>query len=140
MKVNDIRRNEAVRTGTTRRTQPGHAGFTVPDEPHVRAAHAAAPQSPIAALDALIALQREPDPHEGRRHAAARGEDMLAMLDQVRLGLLGGTVPAATLQRLQAALRERNAGGGFADPALDALLDAIELRAAVELAKLGVAV
>ena len=56
------------------------------------------------------------------------------MLDQVRDGLLAGGIPRATLNRLAVAVGRRHEG--FADPKLQDVLDEIELRAHVELAKL----
>ena len=56
------------------------------------------------------------------------------MLDEVRDGLLGGGVPRATLNRLAKAVSQRH--DHFCDPKLQGVLDEIELRAHVELAKL----
>jgi hypothetical protein len=69
----------------------------------------------------------------GERRALARGRNLLDELDQIRLGLLDGGVPEAALRRLAGLLGgDRSAA---ADARLDAVLDEIELRAAVELAK-----
>jgi len=59
---------------------------------------------------------------------------LLDMLDQVRDGLLAGGIPRATLNRLANAVSKRQ--DGFADPKLQTVLDEIDLRARVELAKL----
>ncbi len=56
------------------------------------------------------------------------------MLDEVRDGLLAGGIPRGTLNRLATAVSRRQEG--FADPKLQGVLDEIELRAWVELAKL----
>jgi hypothetical protein len=56
------------------------------------------------------------------------------MLDQVRDGLLGGGIPRSTLNRLAVAVGRRHET--FADPRLQNVLDEIDLRARVELAKL----
>ena len=56
------------------------------------------------------------------------------MLDEVRDGLLAGGIPRATLNRLATAVSKRQEG--FSDPKLQGVLDEIELRARVELAKL----
>jgi hypothetical protein len=59
------------------------------------------------------------------------------VLDRIRDGLLSGGIPRATLYRLAAALNRRQEC--FVEPQLQAVLDEIDLRARVELAKLEVA-
>ena len=59
---------------------------------------------------------------------------MLDHLDAIRHGLLLGSIPRDKLNGLLAVVRERRDDVG--DPRLAAVLDEIELRAAVELAKL----
>ena len=94
-------------------------------------------QANQAGLDAasLLALQEAPDAAERRRQAVLRSTDILDELQQLRLGLLTGSVPRQRLQRLTKLLRDRP--GGYADPQLDSIVADIEVRAAVELAKLG---
>ena len=111
------------------------AGFSL-------AAPAAAPQLPPAggpsAAAALLALQDIAMPIAGgRRRAVARGQALLDRLDELRLGLLDGAVPLATLERLRAELGHHIDGEG--DPRLADALRAVEVRCAVELAKLEVA-
>ncbi len=89
---------------------------------------------PVAAVDALLALQEAPDAAHGRAKGVARAEDMLSLLEDVRRGILLGVIPKAKLHQL--AQLARQGREGFIDPALDAILDEIELRAEVELAKL----
>ncbi len=93
-------------------------------------------QANQAGLDAasLLALQEVPDAAERRRQAVLRSTDILDELQQLRLGLLTGSVPRQRLQRLMKLLRDRP--GGYADPQLDSIVADIEVRAAVELAKL----
>ena len=93
-------------------------------------------QANQAGLDAasLLAFQEVPDAAERRRQAVLRSTDILDELQQLRLGLLTGSVPRQRLQRLTKLLRDRP--GGYADPQLDSIVADIEVRAAVELAKL----
>ncbi len=93
-------------------------------------------QANQAGLDAasLLALQEVPDAAERRRQAVLRATDILDELQQLRLGLLTDSVPRQRLQRLTKLLRDRP--GGYADPQLDSIVADIEVRAAVELAKL----
>jgi hypothetical protein len=89
---------------------------------------------PIAALDSILTLQEMEDSTDGRSKGLKHGEQLLDMLDQVRDGLLAGGIPRTTLNRLANAVTRRR--DGFADPGLQGVLDEIELRAHVELAKL----
>lgn len=101
------------------------------EEPH---AQVVSGPGPIAALDSILALQGMDDSTDGRSKGLKHGEQLLDMLDQVRDGLLAGGIPRATLNRLANAVTRRHEA--FADPRLQSVLDEIELRAHVELAKL----
>jgi hypothetical protein len=59
---------------------------------------------------------------------------MLDRLDEIRHGLLTGTLSRARLGELNDLVREQR--GAVGDPGLAQVLDEIELRARVELAKL----
>jgi hypothetical protein len=98
-----------------------------------RAAAVSAP-GPLTALDSILTLQGMDDSMSGRSKGLQHGEHLLDMLDQVRDGLLAGGIPRSTLNRLAVAVGRRH--DNFADPKLQDVLDQIELRAHVELAKL----
>ena len=87
----------------------------------------------IAAIDAIITLQSVPDAMSGRARAIKRADSMLDLLDQIRIGLLDGEVPEGLLKRLVALVQSRRED--FNDPNLAAVLDDVDLRAQVELAK-----
>lgn len=89
---------------------------------------------PVQGLDALLALQEVPDALAGRAQARRHGELLLDILDQIRLDILAGRVPRARLEQLSAQLARRREATD--DPQLTAIIDQIELRAAVELAKM----
>jgi hypothetical protein len=93
--------------------------------------------TPLSGVDALIALQEMADPLNGRSKAARRGRDMLDLLDEVRAGLLDGQVSRSTLNSLTALVSVQRED--FVDPHLAEVLDEIDLRARVELAKLNFA-
>ncbi len=134
MEIYGPRRVEAV---TVRRIAKGASGtaspFQVSDAGEAHAQVVSGP-GPIGALDSILMLQGLDDSTDGRSKAAAHGEALLDMLDQVRDGLLAGGVPRTTLNRLANAVTRRH--DQFNDPKLQAVLDEIELRAHVELAKL----
>jgi hypothetical protein len=116
--------------------RPGGArGFTLAgDGAAVKSAPVRA-ATPLATVDALIALQGEGDPSERRRRSVRRGHDLLDALDRVKCALLANRIATADLQQVAAKLAERR--DLTDDPRLDDLLAHIELRAKVELAKLG---
>ena len=132
----EIKSTGRVESGAIRRKQaPGNTGggFAVSDAPETHAQIVAGP-GPIAALDSILALQDMGDATDGRSKGLAHGEQLLDILDSVRDGLLTGGIPRATLNRLAVAVTRRH--DVFADPKLQDVLDQIELRAHVELAKL----
>ncbi len=88
----------------------------------------------VAHIGSLIALQSATDEEQRTRRAIGQGRDLLGLLDDLKLALLSGgplTGKAANIERTLAA---NEAYDG--DPALKDLLDQIDLRARVELAKL----
>jgi hypothetical protein len=89
----------------------------------------------LAGLDAVLLLQTETEtPQERRRRSARRGHDLLDGLDRLKAAILGGRVAAQELRTVATRLADRVGLSG--DPRLDGLMAEIELRAAVELAKL----
>jgi hypothetical protein len=105
------------------------------------AASESAPAAPaasvagVSSLDALLALQAVGDPLERRRRAVGRASTILDVLDEVKVALLDGEATPAALDRLMVAVRDQREATD--DPRLEGVLDEIELRAAVELAKQG---
>lgn len=91
----------------------------------------------VNSLSVVLAVQETPDATKGRAKARARdrGLKMLDYLDDIRIGLLMGLVPKEKLEQLAQMVRARREQ--LDDPQLTAILDDIELRAAVELAKLS---
>jgi hypothetical protein len=123
-----------IETPAIKRKTPGGApagGFSVGNESH---AQIVAGPGPIAALDSILMLQGLDDSTQGKSKGLTHGEQLLDLLDSVRDGLLAGGIPRATLNKLAAAVTRRHEA--FADPKLQDVLDQIELRAHVELAKL----
>ncbi len=90
--------------------------------------------APAAPLDALLALQSVDGPLERRRRELRRGRSLLDALDALKTDLLAGRVGEGHLNQLMALIgqaRERT------ETNLDSVLDEIELRVRVELAKRG---
>lgn len=94
--------------------------------------------APVAAPNNFLFLQEISDEDAAKQQAFKQGKDMIAALEDLHRNLLLGTVPTQALQRIQALVdRQRQSNGAFIPPELADLLNEIELRAAVELAKLG---
>jgi hypothetical protein len=87
-----------------------------------------------AAVDPMRGVRDATDRSGGR--SKKRAEDMLDRLEEIRLGLLTGAIPRDRLEALDRLVQEQRGQG--TDPRLSEILDEIELRARVELAKLDV--
>ena len=107
-----------------------------PESEPPQAQSAAVALRTLGGIDALIALQGIEDPAERRRRAVKHGRRALDALDELKLGLLVGTLDQATLLRLKAVAADLKDGSG--DDRLDQVLAEIDLRVAVELAKAGI--
>jgi hypothetical protein len=88
----------------------------------------------IGGIDALIALQGQDELAERRRRAVSRGRTALDALDELKVELLGGTPGPSTLMRLKSVTADLLDASG--DEKLDGVLAEIELRVAVEIAKM----
>jgi hypothetical protein len=88
----------------------------------------------VSTLEALMALQEVGGPLERRKRAVRRADTILDALEGLKIELLEGQLGPAILERLTRAVREQRSMTD--DPKLEGLLDQVETRAAVELAKL----
>jgi hypothetical protein len=122
----------AASNPSARRTSSGTFSLTEQEAPQAAAA-TSAPRA-IGGIDALIALQGVEDITERRRRVVRRGRTALDALDELKLGLLAGTLDVNTLNKLKSAAAGLKDASG--DPALDGVMAEIELRVEVELAKM----
>jgi hypothetical protein len=90
--------------------------------------------SGVVGIEALLALQDVGTATERKRRAVGRAGRILDVLDGIKVALLDGDLSAGDLERLRRAVREERAATD--DAKLEAVLEEIELRAAVEVAKL----
>ena len=98
-------------------------------------ASTSAPKS-VAQVSALLAAQAVEDPTEraAKKRMALRADDVLKGLDDLQSSMMHGSVTAGNMIDLAdkvSAQKEK-----VSDPKLSALLDEIDLRAQVELAKM----
>tara|TARA_Y100000590_G_scaffold446638_1_gene580627 strand:- start:74 stop:496 length:423 start_codon:yes stop_codon:yes gene_type:complete len=91
--------------------------------------------SSLTPVDALIAIQEVGDSNSGKSRAILRGKHMLGLLEEVRIGLLSGNISKSKLDSLLTSVKTQR--DNISEPRLTSILDEIELRASVELAKLG---
>lgn len=88
-----------------------------------------------SALDGILALQEVSDEDVGQKRAVRQGLSTLDALEDLRLAILLGEVSPTQLERIQKRMELQR--GVVMNPELQALMNEIEVRAAVELAKLG---
>jgi hypothetical protein len=122
---------------TPRAARPAADGFAPRASEGARESVAAGPLGQIGSLgslDALLALQETPGPLERKKRAMRRAGGLLDALDQIKLAILDEAAdPRTALDRLR--ILSRDARDGTEDPGLESVLDEVDLRAEVELAK-----
>ncbi|MDE1147671.1 MAG: flagellar assembly protein FliX [Azospirillaceae bacterium] len=127
----------SLRSGQTRKTQKsGGDSFRthVADGDGDETAKSVTGAQTAMAISPLLALQEVDDALNSKRKARQRAETLLDKLEELRLGILSGTYPRERLQDLVRMVQSRR--DTVNDPKLQELLDEIDLRAQVELAKL----
>ncbi len=140
--------SSSSRVGTTRRsenTKTGGAKGATEFSRFLSDAMGASPEevsgldAPLStgSVEALLAAQVIGDAtdEESRHRMIQHGEDILDRLEELRRGLLSGSLPRERLFELAQLVRNRR--NTTDDPKLHSLLDEIELRAEVEIAKLN---
>ena len=135
MRVNQAQRTSSSRqSGRARRAGNSGKAFKPSRGSAARRAVAVAGPSAVSSVDALVALQAVEDSTERRRRAIDQGSDVLESLDELKIALLSGQETPARLARLKAIVARYE--DGVEDPGLAEILQQIDLRARVELAKL----
>lgn len=127
---------------TSRKTTSKGAEFTdaLSGDTKTDAAAGTGGAAPLTPLDALLSLQEVPDSTSGRSKGLARANDMLDLLEEVRRGILLGAISGPKLKTLAELARNHRQNSDLSlkgDEKLNELLNEIELRSEVELAKLG---
>lgn len=87
----------------------------------------------VAGVQGLLTLQEVGGADEDTRRAVIRGKDLLDRLDDIRQDLLADAPTRESLRDLAATVRSARARAH--EPRLERILDDVELRARVELAK-----
>lgn len=91
----------------------------------------------VAAVDGLLSVQEVNDATDGRSRGllVGYGDDLLDRLEEIRMGLLTGTISKDRLAELAQRMRQHRQE--VDDPVLNGIIDEIELRSEVEIAKLA---
>ncbi len=134
MRIDTVRTGAIGSRGAAVRTGSGVAFHIKDGEAETQRAGSAAPAAPAHDIGSILALQAVEDPLVKKKKLVRRGAQLLDTLEEIKTDLLVGRVNEGRLNQLMlliAQSRDRS------DPRLDALLDDIELRAHVELAKRG---
>ena len=127
------------KTGKAGKAEQGDASFGDFIAKDTASAGATQNTQSIAQVDALLAIQGAEDPTAGaaRKRARKRSGVILDELEKIRMAMLGGTLTIGhmiDIADVVASHREK-----IMDPALTDIMDEIDLRAQVELAKMRVA-
>ena len=135
MRINGNRRTGILGRSRGAAWQDGAAGsFAVSEEPPAGRAAATGGGIAIGGVASLLALQALDEPSD-RTARLEHGHAMLDLLDELKLELLGGAVSPSRLESLVERIARRPSR--HPDDRVESVLDEIELRARVELAKHG---
>lgn len=137
MRIQGPRRPDQVNGRSAPKTGGQGETFQISGKSEAHAAAATGATLQVAALESLLALQEASEPLTGRKRAVRRANDMLDLLDDMKVGMLAGSIPRQTLRRLTSLVADRR--DDFNEPGLQGVIDEIDLRAQVELAKLEMA-
>ena len=131
-----VRASSVRRTGKTRNGQGSEFAKHISAGSDTTPVAGGSGASQLGSVEALVALQAMPEAtRQTKPPEQMHAEDLLDRLDQIRMGLLRGNLSRIDLQALVLRMAERRRETG--DPRLISIVDEIELRAKVELAKLS---
>lgn len=121
--------------GSSRRTGAKSAGgfSAVEQNEEARSAAGLSGTAGVGSVAALLMLQGADGGFDASQRAAKRAGGLLDVLDELKLAMLEGRPLAGGLAALMARTAEARMATG--DPRLESILDEVETRAAVELAK-----
>ncbi len=138
MKISKVKSGSPASSVSRKKTETGHGAEFAE---HLKGAVAGSGASGLTeagavnAVDAILAVQEAEDPTQGRarRQGVQYGGDLLDHLENLRRDLLLGAVQKDQLGALAQKMRSHRRQTD--DPRLNEIIDEIELRAEVEIAK-----
>jgi len=132
MKVDGTGKVGSVAPGKRKKTSDGEGDFGSFMEEDDAAS--VSETSSVATVNPFLALQEVAEEPDDLAKEKKQGYQMLDKLDELKLGILsGGISPSMLAQLKQSIINER---AYVSDPRLNDIINAIEVRAKVELAKL----
>ena len=139
IKVNNVGVGRgAASTRKTRKSADGGASFsdTLRGAAETSASTGAGGVTGVAAVGGILSVQEVDDATDGKSRGLLMnyGDDLLDRLEEIRLGLLLGTISKDRLADLAQRMRQHRQD--VDDPKLNEIIDEIELRSEVEIAKL----
>lgn len=134
MRVHSLRRpTSEPRAGAASRSGDGNSAFR-PAAPAAARSAVISGTGATTAVASLLCLQNLEEPGARAKRVIGQGRLVLDILDDLKVAFLSGAVGRDNIMRLEEALARREHYAG--DERLKDLLDQIDLRAQVELAKL----
>ncbi len=141
MKIDSTNKSSASKGISKTKKKQGASGSDfssmVSDTSETESATSVAAPASIGTIDALLAVQEDGrrGSQEANERAKVRATELLDQLDTIKMDILRGDLPKGSLQELSNIIsRSRDSD---IDPQLADILDEIDLRAQVELAKLS---
>jgi hypothetical protein len=139
MKVKDLGSSKAISDTRRKKAASGKGGEfaqRLKETAGVAKTDGAVEGAPVSAVESILSVQEFNDATDGRSRGLDRqyGERLLDHLEALRLDLLAGVVPKDRLTTLAQTMRAQKRLTD--DPRLREIIDEIELRAEVEIAKL----
>jgi len=139
MKIGGTKQTAAAGVKRAGAAASSSGGFFAGEAEASRGAAGLGSMPSLAAVDALLALQETPASGDalsgGSRRAVVKAGQMLDILDDIKVALLSGQMSQGKLDQLVRVLDAQK--GRLVEPRLAEILNQIELRAYVELAKFG---
>ena len=136
--ISEINRAKELNSSSKTRKNTGSGNFSALLQETMQAdsSSSVSVSAGINGADALLAAQMivSDDEQERRRQLFKHGENLLDRLEEIRLGLLAGSLSKDRLIEIARMVRERRFNAD--DPRLQEIISEIELRVEVELAKL----
>lgn len=139
MKVDNLGSSKAVSDTRRKKAASGKGGEfaqRLKETAGVMETDGAVEDAPVTAVESILSIQEVPDATDEQSRGQARkyGENLLDHLEALRLDLLAGLVPKDRLAALAQTMRAQKCMTD--DSRLREIIDEIELRAEVEIAKL----
>jgi len=135
MKISNIGNNTSIaKKGNSKKTTESSFASHLSSSDEASNTTSTPEVSATIPVNSLFALQEVGDEQSSRKKEISRGFDMVEYLDEIRVGLLTGEVPISVLNNLDSLVKQWRESDYDTD--LEEIINEIELRAAVEIAKL----